>query len=418
MLQGFILLGVAILISVIGNKTYKKTGLPESLFMIMLGLFAGPFTNLVPPDSLSGAINYIFTISLIVIILESGISTEIQTAFNSMKHASLFTFIVLIMSIGVCGSIIYFFFGWNFTSSIIMGIICSGTSTLPVIYMVERLDIKESVKNLLIFESIFNDITLLTALTLTIEIFTPNNSFLNTITNLLKYVAEPMVYGSFTAILWMYLLLGYFKNTHLKYISTLAVVTILYAYTEIEKGSGILAILIFSILLGNMPKIAKSSGVFSKNIISYLEQLEAELVGIRGIQTEMSFLAKNLFFFIMGIIFEVQKVSMNIVITSFGLIGSIFLSRYITAYLLSKLEPSYLEDILLIALMLPRGLTASLASYLSSGIGSISPTLVEVTVLMIIVTNLVTIGVSLSNKLEFVSSGKNNVLDLEGELDV
>jgi len=30
----------------------------------------------------------------------------------------------------------------------------------------------------------------------------------------------------------------------------------------------------------------------------------------------------------------------------------------------------------------------------------------------------VTIGVSLSNKLEFVSSGKNNVLDLEGELDV
>jgi len=65
MLQGFILLGVAILISVIGNKIYEKTGLPESLFMIMLGLFAGPFTNLVPPDSLSGAINYIFTISLI-----------------------------------------------------------------------------------------------------------------------------------------------------------------------------------------------------------------------------------------------------------------------------------------------------------------------------------------------------------------
>jgi len=412
------LLGVAILISVIGNKVYEKTGLPESLFMIMLGLFAGPFTNLVPPDSFSGVINYIFTISLIVIILESGISTEIQTALNSMKHASLFTIIILIMSIGVCGSILFLFFDWNFASSIIMGIICSGTSTLPVIYMAERLDVKESVKNLLTFESILNDITLLTALTLTIEIFSQINSFIDTITNLLKYISEPLIYGSFTAILWTYLLLGYFKNTHLKYFSTLAVVTILYSYTEIEGGNGIFAILIFSILLGNIPKIARSSGVFSKNIISYLEQLEVELVGIRGIQTEMSFLAKNLFFFIMGIIFEVQKVSMNIVITSFSLIGSIFISRYLTAYILAYFEPSYLEDVLVIALMLPRGLTASLASYLPSGIDSISPILVEVTVLMVIFTNLVTIGISLSYKLEFISSGKNKVLDLEGEFDV
>lgn len=402
---GFLLLGMVILVSVVGNRLYEKTGLPESLFMIILGVFSGPVTNIIPPSSLAQVINYIFTVSLIVIILESGISTEISDAFNSMKHASLFTVLILFMSMGICGGILYFFFNWNITSSIIMGIICSGTSTLPVIYMVERINVVEKVKSLLTFESIFNDITLLTALTLTLETFSFKTSIFGVLSNLVKHVSEPIIYGSFMAFIWAYLLLGYFRNTHVKYISTLAISSILYAYTEAERGSGVLAILVFSILLGNLPKLARSSGVFSKKILEYLDELENELIGIRGIQTEMSFLAKNFFFFIMGILFDVTRLNTALLIITISLITSIFISRYFTAWLISRLEPGYHDSLLVIAIMLPRGLTASIASYMPQGNQAVTPMLVEVTLLMVIITNIFTIFFS------FVNRFKNDAFD-------
>ena len=392
MLEGFLILGVVVLISVIGNRLYEKTGVPESLFMIILGMVAGPLTMLVPPSSLSGIVNYIFTLSLIVIVLESGISTEISEALDSMKHASLFTFIILLTSISICSTILYFVFNWNLISSMVMGIICSGTSTLPVVYMTQRLELVDKVENLLVFESIFNDITLLTSLTLAMKAFSMNNYILDTIVSLVKHVTEPIIYGSFSAILWIFLLLGYLKRTHVKYISTLAVVSILYAVTEVEKGSGILAILVFSILLGNLHQIANATGIFSQKIMTHLNQLEVELEKIRGIQTEMSFLAKNIFFFIMGILFDIRKVDANLLKITATLIVIIFISRYLTARFLSRFESSYMKNILVIALMLPRGLTASIASYLPTGSQIVFPQVVEITLLMVIITNIATIG--------------------------
>ncbi len=63
LLEGFLVLGIVVLISVIGNRLYEKTGVPESLFMIILGMVAGPLTMLVPPSSLSGIVNYLFTLT-------------------------------------------------------------------------------------------------------------------------------------------------------------------------------------------------------------------------------------------------------------------------------------------------------------------------------------------------------------------
>lgn len=67
------------------------------------------------------------------------------------------------------------------------------------------------------------------------QAFSMNNYILDTIVSLVKHVTEPIIYGSFSAILWIFLLLGYLKRTHVKYISTLAIVSILYAVTEVER---------------------------------------------------------------------------------------------------------------------------------------------------------------------------------------
>jgi len=390
--EGYFLLGAVILISVVGNRLYEKTGLPESLFMILLGIIAGPATGLVPSDSLAGVVSYIFTLSLIVIILESGISTEISHTLDTMMHASVFTFTVLGISIAACGATLHFVFRWDVFSSVIMGVICSGTSTLPVIYMTERLDLLEKVKNLLVYESIFNDITLLTAMTLLLQAFSLEISPLQTFIGLLKYVTEPVIYGSFTAILWAYLLISYLREIQLKYISTLAVATILYAFTETEKGSGVLAILVFSVLLGNLHRIAKPSKIFSEKVTDTLYLMEGILKNIRGMQGEMSFLAKNFFFFIMGVMFNAEAVNRRIGVITLAMIGLIFVSRFTAASLMGLSDQDLRSHALLIASMLPRGLTASLASVMPENTDVVIPYLKEVILLMVFVTTLFTTG--------------------------
>jgi Kef-type K+ transport system membrane component KefB len=103
----------------------------------------------------------------------------------------------------------------------------------------------------------------------------------------------------------------------------------------------------------------------------------------------------------MGIFFNLRTLNQEVLIITLILIGTIFLSRLITVRFLGDLEPSYLENILSIALMLPRGLTASIASYMPASNEAIIPYLKEVVLLMVIITNLATtMGFFFINKKE------------------
>jgi Kef-type K+ transport system membrane component KefB len=64
MLALFLVISLSILISVIGHKLFQRTGLPESIFMILMGLLAGPLLNIVDVDELTRIMPSLFTLSL------------------------------------------------------------------------------------------------------------------------------------------------------------------------------------------------------------------------------------------------------------------------------------------------------------------------------------------------------------------
>ncbi|MFP3951547.1 MAG: hypothetical protein ACLFVP_05355 [Candidatus Bathyarchaeia archaeon] len=80
----------------------------------------------------------------------------------------------------------------------------------------------------------------------------------------------------------------------MKYISSIAIIIILYTLTEMDGESGILAVMTFSIILGNIPQIIATSEIFSETIVYFLSQIHLPLESIRDTQAEISFLATNL----------------------------------------------------------------------------------------------------------------------------
>lgn len=384
-----IILGTVILVSAAGNVLFGYTGIPESVFMIILGLIIGPILNLIPPLELDPIVPYLFTLSLIVVLFETGISIELSQALKAMKKSSLFTIIVLIITV-IVSSLILPLFGWELHHSIIVGIIISGTSTAPVVYFTSRMTMKDDVKTFLVFESILNDITLLTALTITIQAFTLLVDVQYTIVTLTRYLLIPIIYSSVAAIFWIYTLIKFSPKIKVKYLSTIAFTVLLYAITEMEKGSGVLAIVIFSLLLGNLYKISKTSNLFHPKIEQFLSQLDNQLKEIRGLQSEISFMVKNLFFFIMGILFNISALNNYIIVITVLIISIVIFSRLISAGIISSIDTSFKEYTIPISLIIPRGLTVGLAAFLTIESTVQIPSLDEIVVMMVIITTIVT----------------------------
>ncbi len=62
----------ATLISVAGHMLFERSGIPESVFMILLGLLAGPVLNIIRAEGLMPLVPFIFTLSILIVLLEGG----------------------------------------------------------------------------------------------------------------------------------------------------------------------------------------------------------------------------------------------------------------------------------------------------------------------------------------------------------
>ncbi len=69
-----LLLGLIILVSFIGHILFKYTKIPESLFMIFIGLAVGPVFKLVDQSIFMTYMPLVSTITMIIILLDSGFS--------------------------------------------------------------------------------------------------------------------------------------------------------------------------------------------------------------------------------------------------------------------------------------------------------------------------------------------------------
>lgn len=367
--------------------------------MIILGIIAGNFFNFISPITLETILPFIFTLSILILLLESGLETQIFDLVQDVKEASIFTFIVLLITSLLTGAFMHFVIGWNILPSLLLGVICSGTSTLPVVYFTGRMNVNEKVKTLLVYESILNDVTLLTGVTLILQAITMQINIGYTLVHFFRHIFLGLIYGSISSIIWSLILVKAFRRVQLRYISTLSILLILYSITEIEHASGVIAVLAFSIILGGINEILDNSGLFHEEKIIILKPLKDQLKDILGMQREVSFVVKNLFFLVLGIMFDLNSLNVELVLISFFLMIIMAISRILSVGLISLQDRKYWNDVMIIALMLPRGVTASLAVFMPLEYGLKIPMLKEIIVVLIMVTTFTsTIGFIIINR--------------------
>lgn len=398
----FLILGLIILIGFIGNILFKKTKIPESLFLILIGLFIGPVLNIIDSASFAKISSFIATLALIIILLDNGLSMDIFKILKNMSKAAFFTLLVFFLTTIFITFFIYYIIGWNFLYSLLVGVIFSGTTTITVIALSTKLSISENIKQLFVLESVINDVFLVIIIVTIIEVVRVKSfNIANVVNSLVSAFSIAIVLGFIAAILWLWIIRRFLGAHILIYVPTLAVLFVLYDVVELIGGSGAIAIFVFSLLLGNFRQIMKKIRFKRIDPEKYLsEGIKKSLQTIRTVELDISFFVKTFFFVFLGVIFSREALNFDTIIISSGILLLIILARFLSVKLLVKIDSVYKKYAFLIGSMLPRGYVAIVMVFFVMEGGIVIPYLTDIVLIIILVTTILAIvGSIISEKM-------------------
>jgi cell volume regulation protein A len=398
-----LLLGLIILIGFVGNILFKYTKVPESLFMIVIGLVVGPVFHVVDQTLFMSYIPLVSTLTLIIILLDSGFSLSISRTVRSLGKAVRLTLLVLLFSTVFIGGFMYLM-GWSLLHALFIGTISSGTTTIVVSYLLTRFSIPDGVRDALILESIFNDVTLITMSVILLQLIQLQTVSLSQIVmTFVEPIAIAVLLGVVFMVAWVSVLSRIYRGEELVYVFTLGVLFILYFLVEAMGGIGALAILVFSLTLGNLPLLIdaiQDELILRKHVLSeyqvetfqFLRERFQEITRqIKNSQINFSFFIKNFFFVYLGIIFDVENLNVTSGLIALGIIALMVISRYVSVRVAARFDSEFKQSTTLMTLMIARGFTATFAALMPSSEGVEIPRLKEITLIMVLLTTLITI---------------------------
>jgi NhaP-type Na+/H+ or K+/H+ antiporter len=360
--------------------------------MIIIGLVIGPLFNVIDPTRFSRYSSYVITITLIIVLLDSGLSINIVDMIHTLGKALGFTILVLVFTTFCVGGFLYMI-GWELLHALLLGVVSSGTTTIVVTSLVTRLSLPREIQQILIIESIINDITLITAAIVLLQLI--QLTVIDTL-QMVLFIVQPIfiaiILGIFFAIIWVNVIWWFYKSDELTYVFTIGILFFLYSLTELLNGNGTIAVLILSLSLGNLSAILeilfRRIGIWpSPTAIRNLSKRSQQVVaGIKKTQVDFAFFIKNFFFVYLGIIFDLSKLNLILVMICLGIIAIMFGSRYLSTRIVGLIDPKFKRYSMIISSVVARGFTATFVALLPSTEGIEIPQLTEIILLMVLLS--------------------------------
>jgi len=342
----FVAAGIIIIFGFISEMFFDKTGIPDVLWLILIGVLIGPVLGFIAPDSIGTAASIFTSFALLFILFEGGLHIRIRDLMKSMWGATSITLVNFVLTVFVI-TFISVYFGMTWINAILMGTILGGTSAAVVVPIVRKLKMSESNRLVLILESAFTDVLCIVSALTIIQIIQIGNANLSSVLNVLfGAFAIAIFVGGIAGFAWI-LFLEKFAALTKSYILTIGVLLVIYGLTEFSKSSGAIAGLTFGIVLGN-----------SRKILSLTEHKDEDALtaSARLFFSQISFFVKTFFFVYIGILISftaVKPIMFALIITA-----AIFLLRPIAVRVAYR-EENVATDKPFMEGMVPKGLAAA-----------------------------------------------------------
>ncbi|MDR1684780.1 MAG: cation:proton antiporter [Elusimicrobiota bacterium] len=356
-------LAILIFLAHLFSTLFVKTGVPEVLPLLLLGILIGPVLHLVSPDDF-GLVDQVFSqVLLIVILFESGLGIRISQIRTTWAAASRLTIISFIITCAAVTLLAHIMLGLNIAYALILGIILADNSFAVIIPLISKLNISSNLRTTLLVECTMGSvITIVGAITMIGMAKTNSFSANMIIAKILYTFVTAVIIGGAAAVFWT-TVLNKVRQLQNGIFLTLAFVFVVYSACQMLGSDGAIGSFIFGIVAGNIRVIRKFHGLkfiefFTSNVKSKaFNEVEKSFFG------EVVFVMRTFFFVYIGLAIQINSLYDMLCGFLFSLV--IFLARIPVAnYVLDKNFTRL--DTAVASAMVPKGLvTAVLASLIA-----------------------------------------------------
>lgn len=350
------LFAVTIVIGYLGQVIFKKTGISDAVWLLLFGLLVGPLLGLADQALYLLVLPLLSALALLFILFDSGLGMDIQQAVAGFSRSMLLAVVGVAVTMAVV-MVVGLAFGLDPLSGLLLGAIVSGTSSVMVTSLTQKMRISEKAKTLFVLESVFNDPFVIVVPIVIIAFIVPAAAAASPGSIVLSAFSVGAVLGFLGAIVWN-VLLDRLPDTNYDYIMTLAALFLVYVGAEAFGGSGAIAALAFGLVLGNMKAFA--------GFLKLKQFFDLKDSTVRAFHGELAFFIRSFFFVYLGLIATINTSSLLLGIV---VLAALFAARFITVELgthgmaLSKVDKNALRTVF------PKGLAAAVVSQLPAQYG-------------------------------------------------
>jgi len=402
--------GVVIFLGVAGEAFFKKTGIPDVAFLMVLGVIIGPVLGIIQAETVIQVVPYFAALALIIIMFDGGLNLDIKHVVKTAHFSFTLAILGFILSVIIISVATHYALGWMWLESILLGSIVGGSSSAIVFGLVRNIKISEETKSMLSFESALTDILATIIAFILFEAVLLGHFDLQTLEETLgRAIVVGLVLGFGVGIPWMYVSTKLGNAQH-AYMLTLGILFVLFFLANSLGESGALTALVFGLMLGNKNHLAR--------ILRFkLPRIEAD----DPTHNQLTFLVRSFFFVFVGLMAsfgKIEYVIFGILVTVAVYFGRSFIGKITLTKRFSKLDRSVTNS------MIPRGLAAAVLATYPVTMGLSNAEAYTEIIFFIILSSVIitTIGLGKSKKIpppESVEGGfvKKKSDDSKGDLE-
>jgi len=336
---------VVIILGVLGEAFFKKTGIPDILFLMVLGIIIGPVLGIIQPEAVLEIVPYFAAVALIIIMFDGGLNLHIGKVLKTAHFSVVLVIVGFAISVGIVAGLAHYGLGWEWIDSILLGTIVGGSSSIIVFGLVQKIRISDDAKSMLSFESALTDIFAVIIAFVLFEAALSGEFSLDLLgITIGKAVLVGLVLGFGVGIPWMFVI-SKLKNAQHSYMLTIGMVFLLFFLATSFGESGALTALVFGLMLGKKTYFSRLLKVkFPEDTID------------NSLHNQVTFLVRAFFFVFVGLLASFAQLEYVIfgVVAAIGIyIGRIIITKSVLVRGFSKLDKR------VTSVMIPRGLAAA-----------------------------------------------------------
>jgi len=347
--------GVTIFLGVAGESFFKKTGIPDIAFLMILGVIIGPLLGIIQPEAVVEVVPYFAALALIIIMFDGGLNLDLKSMVKTAHFALLLAILGFAVSMVIVTMLAHYGLGWEWLDSILLSSIVGGSSSIIVFGLVRQLRVSEETKSMLSFESALTDILS------TIVAFIMFEAVLSGYFDIEllgitfgRNIAIGLLLGLGVGIPWMFITTKLANAQH-SYMLTLGILFVLYFMAQSFGESGALTALVFGLMLGNRRRLSR-----------YLRIKLPEISTDDTMHNQLTFLVRSFFFVFVGLLASFGQIEYIV----FGIMSAILI--YIGRLIVTKTTLTNRFSTLdrkVTSVMIPRGLAAAVLATFAITLG-------------------------------------------------